>query len=54
MEKEKKMVMLRFKQNLTPAEVAKRMKCPVVEVYKATERLKINYKKATQKSQGNI
>lgn len=30
MEKEKQMVMLRFKQNLTPAEVAKKMKCPVV------------------------
>ena len=48
LEKEKQMVLLRFGQRLTPREVAKRMKCPVAQVYKATERLKVNYKKAIQ------
>ena len=47
LEKEKQMVMLRYGQRLTPREVAKRMKCPVEQVYKASERLKVNYKKST-------
>ena len=41
------MVLLRYGQRLTPREVAKRMKCPVEQVYKASERLKANYKKST-------
>ena len=47
LEKEKQMVLLRYGQRLTPREVAKRMKCPVEQVYKASERLKVNYKKST-------
>ena len=42
LEKEKQMVLLRYGQRLTPREVAKRMKCPVEQVYKASERLKVN------------
>ena len=48
LEKEKQMVLMRYSQNLTPREVAKRLRCPVAQVYKATERLKVNYKKAIQ------
>ena len=48
------MVLLRYGQRLTPREVAKRMKCPVEQVYKATKRLKVNYKKAIYREEVEV
>jgi len=46
LEKERQMMELKYTQGLTPAQVARRLKVGVEEVYKATARLKTNLKKA--------
>ena len=46
LEKEKKMVYMKYVQHMKPRDIAKQMRVPVEDVYMADQRLKINYGKS--------
>lgn len=48
LEKERQMVYLRFVEKMKPADIAKKLRVSVDDVYRANKRLKVNFKKAKQ------
>lgn len=48
LEKERQMMYLRHVEKMKPAEIAKKLRVSVDDVYRAGKRLKVNYRKAKE------